>query len=103
MSNLFQNIVFGTRSNDGCVQQHPSLNDALETFMSEDGYRIDFHFPDGRILYIHRAEYGEDIESPHSDHPLFNLYDIAKAKVMYYDPSKTSKTVAPATTADVFE
>lgn len=86
MTNVFQNIVFGTRTNDGYVQEHPSLNDALEAFMSQDGYRIDFLFPDGRVLYIHRSEYGEDVDSPFNDHPVFNGYNIANAKVLMFDP-----------------
>jgi hypothetical protein len=86
MTNIFQNIIFGTRSNDGVTQEHPSLNDALETFMADDGYRIDFIFPDGKVLYIHRAEYGEDIDFPYNDHPSFKNYNIANAKVLVYNP-----------------
>jgi hypothetical protein len=86
MTNIFQTIVFATRSNDGVVQEHPSLNDALESFISQDGYRLDFLFPDGRILYIHRGEYGEDVDSPFNDHPVFNGYNIANAKVLMFDP-----------------
>lgn len=93
MNNIFQTIVFGTRSNDGVVQEHPSLNDALESFMAQDGYRIDFIFPDGRVLYIHRAEYGEDIDSPFNDHPVFNGYNIANAKVLMYDNRTKPKDV----------
>lgn len=87
MTNLFQTIVFATRSNDGVVQEHPSLNDALESFMSEDGYRLDFLFPDGRTLYIHRAEYGEDVDSSHINNIVSDLYKIANGKIMIYDPT----------------
>jgi len=86
MNNLFQNIIFATRSNDGLVQEHSSLSDALESFVSQDGYRIDFLLPDGRILYIHRSEYGEDIDFPLTDHPVFNGYNLANAKVLLFDP-----------------
>lgn len=92
MNNVFQTILFSTRSNDGVVEEHSSLNNALETFINEDGYRLDFHFPDGRVLYIYRGDYGDDIESPYSDHPTFSLYDIAKSKVMFYDPNKVLTT-----------
>lgn len=93
MNNIFQTILFATRTNDGVVAEHPSLNDALESFMSKDGYRLDFIFPDGRVLYIHRAEYGEDVDSPFSDHPVFNGYNIANAKVLMYDPNTKSQDV----------
>lgn len=93
MNNIFQAIVFATRSNDGVVQEHPSLNDALESFMSEDGYRIDFIFPDGRVLYIHRSEYGEDVDSPFTDHPVFSGYNIANAKVLMYNPNAKPQDV----------
>ncbi len=87
MTNLFQNITFGTRSDDGVTQEHPSLNDALEAFMAEDGYRLDFLFPDGRVLYIHRAPYGEDIPEEKINHPAWTNYHQALAKVMLYDPN----------------
>ncbi len=94
-TNIFQNILFATRSNDGVTQEYPSLNDALEAFMAEDGYRIDFLLPDGKILYIHRADYNEDIESPYKDHPMFKGYDIANAKVMLYNPQANPQEVTP--------
>lgn len=87
MSNLFQNITFGTRSDDGVTQEYPSLNDALEAFMADDGYRLDFSFPDGRVLYIHRAPYGEDIPEEKINHPAWKNYSQALAKVMLYDPN----------------
>ena len=91
MTNIFQNIIFGTRSNDGVTQEHPSLYDALEAFMADDGYRIDFNLPDGRVLYIHRAEYGEDIPEEKINHPAWKNYFQAVAKVMLYDPNKTTE------------
>lgn len=87
MTNLFQTIVFATRSNDGVVQEHPSLNDALEAFMAEDGYRLDFLFPNGKALYIHRGEYEKDENNPLIHHLSFSQYDVANAKVMIYDPA----------------
>ena len=91
MNNMFQNIIFGTRSNDGVTQEHPSLTGALEAFIAEDGYRIDFIFPDGRVLYIHRAEYGEDIPEEKINHPAWKQYFQAIAKIMLYDPNKTTE------------
>lgn len=87
MNNLFNNIVFATRSNDGIVQEHPSLYDALEAFTADDGYRLDFLFPDGRVLYIHRAPYGEDIPEEKMIHPAWDHYKEAVAKVLLYNPS----------------
>ena len=92
MNNIFQNIVFATRSNDGVITEHPSLNNALEAFIAEDGYRLDFLFPDGKVLYIHRSEYGEDVPQEKINHPAWKDYHIALAKVMLYDPNKTQNT-----------
>jgi hypothetical protein len=93
MTNLFQNITFGTRSNDGVTQEYPSLNDALEAFMAEDGYRIDFLFPDGRVLYIYRNEYGEDIPEEKFNHPAWKNYLQAVSRVMLYDPTEQKQNV----------
>jgi hypothetical protein len=90
MTNLFQTILFATRSNDGVVIEHPSLNDALEAFMADDGYRLDFLFPDKRVLFIYRSEYNEDIPEEKLNHPAYKDYHQANAKVMLYDPHKTS-------------
>ena len=80
-------IQYATRSNDGLTQEHPSLEQALEFFTAPDGYRIDFIYPDGKVLHIHRAEYGDDIDSPYSDHPTFSNYHIANAKILFYNPT----------------
>jgi len=93
MTNLFQNIIFGTRSNDGIVIEHSSLNDALEAFMADDGYRIDFIFPDKRILFIYRAEYNEDIPEEKVNHPAYANYFQSVAKVLLYDPDKSLQPV----------
>lgn len=50
---------FYTRSTHGMVEQHESLEKALMSFISEDGYRIDFEFDDDSIIHIHRDEFGE--------------------------------------------
>lgn len=50
---------FYTRSVRGQVEQHDSLEKALMSFISEEGYRIDFEFADDSIIHIHRDEFGE--------------------------------------------
>lgn len=90
MNNIFNNIIFGTRSNDGYVQQHSSLNDALESFIAQDGYRLDFLFPDGKVLYIHRSDYDEDTTDDKLNHPAYKNYSLALAKVLLYTPSSTN-------------
>jgi hypothetical protein len=76
-------ITYSTRSNDGLTADHLNIEDALEAFTSDSGYRLDFHFEDGRVLYIHRAEYGDEIPD---DHPAFKGYSQALAKVLLYTP-----------------
>lgn len=93
MTNLFQTIVFATRSNDGLVLQHSSLNDALESFMFDDGYRLDFCFPDGKILHIYRGQYGEDIPQDKLNHPAYKNYLQAIAQVLLYDPNNSLQPV----------
>jgi hypothetical protein len=85
-------IEYATRSNDGVISQHPSLEQALEFFLADDGYRLDFIFPDGRVMYIHRAEYGDGIDEESGfDHPTFANYSIALAKVLYYHPNTKTR------------
>jgi hypothetical protein len=79
-------ITYSTRSNDGETADHLNIQNALESFISDSGYRLDFHFEDGRVLYIHRAEYGDEIPD---DHPAFKGYFQALAKVLLYTPNST--------------
>ena len=61
MEVFIMSMNYITRSNDGQVHDHfESIESALQYFLSDDGYRLDFLFPDGRSLYIHRAEFDED-------------------------------------------
>jgi len=76
-------ITYSTRSNDGLTADHLNIEHALEAFTSDSGYRLDFHFEDGRVLYIHRGEYGDQIPD---DHPAFKGYFQALAKVLLYTP-----------------
>ena len=77
-------ITYSTRSNDGQTADHFNIQNALEAFISDSGYRLDFHFQDGRVLYIHRGEYGDEIPD---HHPAFKNYSEALAKVLLYTPS----------------
>jgi hypothetical protein len=85
MTNLVQTILFSTRSNDGIVNEYSSLNDALESFIADDGYRIDFHFIDGRSLSIYRSEYNEDFDD--KTVKLYSQSNVlpAKSQVMYFN------------------
>jgi hypothetical protein len=82
-------ITYSTRSNDGQTSDHFDIESALEYFISDSGYRLDFHFEDGRVLYIHRAEYGDEIPEEKINHPAFKNYSQALAKVLLYAPNST--------------
>jgi hypothetical protein len=90
-SNLLMSITFFTRSNDGQVHDHfEDLSSALEYFISESGYRIDFCMPDGQILFIHRGQYGEDIPKEKLEHPAWKQYSQAVSKILLYNPSQVN-------------
>jgi hypothetical protein len=57
----------------------------LQYFLSDDGYRLDFLFPDGRSLYIHRAEFDEDEK--------VGPYHVAASKVLYFDATQNHDNV----------
>ena len=80
-------IQFSTRNNEGIVAQHPSLHEALEAFVQQDGYRLDFYFPDKRILHIYRDEFQDPtVNGSKSLHPAFANYFESLSKVLYYNP-----------------
>jgi hypothetical protein len=80
-------IQFTTRSNEGQIHDHfNNIESALEYFISDSGYRLDFHFPDGKVLYIHRGEYGDEIPEEKVNHPAFRNYLQALSKVLLYVP-----------------
>jgi hypothetical protein len=79
-------IAYSTRSNDGQTSDHSDIQSALEDFISDSGYRLDFNFEDGRVLYIHRSEYGDEISKENINHPSFKNYSQALAKVLMYHP-----------------
>jgi hypothetical protein len=85
-------ITYSTRSNDGLTADHLNIEHALEAFTADSGYRLDFHFEDGRVLYIHRAEYGDEIPEEKINHPAFKNYSQALAKVLMYNPKSTDTT-----------
>lgn len=79
-------ITLATRSQDGVCEQHPTIEKALESFLSPEGYRLDFLYPNGASLYIYRGEYGEGDDVQDFLHPVFSNILAAKGKIMYYDP-----------------
>jgi len=79
-------LYFSTRSVDGITQEYTSIDKALENFLSSDGYRLDFNFPDGRVLFVHRGEYGDDIPEEKLNHPAYKNFKQAVSKVLYYLP-----------------
>lgn len=84
-------ITFYTRSNDGQVHDHfEDLSSALEYFISDTGYRIDFIFPDGRILFIHRSEYWDEISDKDIKTFSETNYSLALAKVMLFNSNPQS-------------
>lgn len=83
-------ITYSTRSNDGQTANYSNIEHALEAFISDSGYRLDFHFEDGRILYIHRAEYGDGIPQEKLNHPAYKNYFQTLATVLMYTPNSTN-------------
>lgn len=79
-------ITYSTRSNEGQTSDHSNIESALEYFISDSGYRLDFNFEDGRVLYIHRSEYEDQISEEKINHPSFKNYSQALAKVLMYCP-----------------
>jgi hypothetical protein len=79
-------LNYMTRSNDGQVHDHfESIESALDYFLSDDGYRLDFLFSDGRSLYIHRAEFDQDEK--------LGSYNVALSKVLYYNAKENDNNV----------
>ena len=80
------NIYYTTRSNEGLIHDHfDNIQSALEYFLSEEGYRLDFNFSDGRIIHIHRAEF--------DDNEKVGPYHTALAKVLYFDATQNHDNV----------
>jgi hypothetical protein len=86
MEVFIMSLNYITRSNDGQVHDHfESIESALQYFLSDDGYRLDFLFPDGRTLYIHRAEFDQDEK--------LGPYHVAASKVLYFDATQNHDNV----------
>lgn len=79
-------ITLATRSQDGVCEQHATIEKALESFLSPEGYRLDFLYPNGASLYIYRGEYNEGDHIQGLLHPVFSNVLAAEGKIMYYDP-----------------
>ena len=87
-------INFTTRTNEGQVHDHfADLQSALDYFISDSGYRLDFHLPDGQILYVYRGEYGEDIPESKVSHPAFTNFSEALGKILLYNPNSKPQHV----------
>lgn len=85
---LMTNITYYTRSNDGQIHDHfENISSALEYFTSDTGYRLDFIFPDGRVLFIYRSDYWEDVSTKDIKTFSESNYSLAKAKIMLYNPN----------------
>jgi len=90
MEGIVVNIFFTTRSNDGEYCEHTTIESALEQFVSSEGYRLDFHFKDGRTLSVYRSDFNEDFdEETLSMYSQMNVFP-AKSQVMYF-ASKSEK------------
>jgi hypothetical protein len=85
MEGFVVNIFFTTRSNDGEYCEHTTIESALEQFVSSEGYRLDFHFKDGRTLSVYRSEYNEDFDD--KTIKLYSQSNVlpAKSQVMYFN------------------
>jgi hypothetical protein len=78
------NITYYTRSNEGVIHDHfESIESALEYFLKEDGYRLDFQFSDGRTLHFYRSEFDEKT----------GPYHVAQSKVLYFDATQNQDNV----------
>ena len=85
-------ILYGTRSQESETQDYDNFEHALEHFLSEDGYRLDIIFKDNKSVHFYRSPFGEDISEPKFNHPAFDGYHLANAKVTYYNPQKSHDT-----------
>lgn len=90
MEGFVVNIFFTTRSNDGEYSEHTTIELALEQFISSEGYRLDFHFKDGRSLSVYRSEYNEDFDD--KTVKLYSQSNVlpAKSQVMYFNLQNNS-------------
>ena len=84
MEGFVVNIFFTTRSNDGEYCEHTTIESALEQFISSEGYRLDFHFKDGRSLSVYRSDFNEEFdEKTIAMYSKINVFP-AKSQVMYF-------------------
>lgn len=81
-------LLYGTRSQESQTQDYDNFEEALEHFLSDDGYRLDIILKDNKSVHFYRSPFGEDIPEPKFNHPAFNGYHLANAKVTYYNPQK---------------
>jgi hypothetical protein len=83
-------IKFSTRSNEGIFTDHSSLQDALQSFLQDTGYRLDFYFSDESVLHIYRDEFFDSsVKEGKFTHPAFSNYVESVSKILYYHPEKS--------------
>lgn len=49
-------MFFATRNNDGITAEHKTLEEAIEAFLADDGYRLDLIVENGVSLFVHRDD-----------------------------------------------
>lgn len=82
-------LLYGTRSQESETQDYDNFEQALEHFLSDDGYRLDIILKDNRSVHFYRSPFDEDLSDSKFNHPAFNGYHLATAKVNYYNPQKS--------------
>lgn len=76
-------IIISTRNQDSQVETDLTLYQAIKSFMSSEGYRLDFQLEDGSSLYIYRSD--EQQNDGKFDHPAFSIYQQFPAKILMYN------------------
>lgn len=74
-------MIFATRNNEGVISKHKTVEQAIQAFLSEEGYRLDFLLDDESVLHVFRDEFQED-EGP------LPGYSKADSKLVAFIPTK---------------
>jgi hypothetical protein len=53
-------MLITIRSHSGEVLEYDSIDTAIQSFITDDGYRLSFFMNDGTELHIRKAEYTQD-------------------------------------------
>ena len=80
-------VTYSTRSNHGQIEYHGNnVQEAFDSFLSVNGYRLDVLLSEDKILHIHRDDFSkENLSESKKNHPAFTSYYSADARIMYYD------------------